>query len=113
MIGSSVAIRRGSHLQMNFISEKLKGRNRAIYRFLIQIICLIFYAYIFILSTRFVSDVTGATGALRLSYKYVYLCVPIGVVLMTLSSIEQCLIEGWQIVKNEKFVTDTNNGGEI
>lgn len=110
MIASSIAIRHGRHLNMGFIADKLKGRSKYIYKLIIGLVCLAFYVYILVLSIKLCRTVTGTTVATNIPFGYVYMCLPIGIVLMMITEVEQALLTIWAMIHNEEFVRIPKGG---
>lgn len=94
LLGAAVAVRRGSHLQVDFLINLLKPRARCIAVCVCTLAGMIFLVYFLLygvdLCGNTVNSISSGTG---IPMSYAYACLPIGAVLMLLASVEVILKE--------------------
>lgn len=89
MIGSAIAIRRNSHLQIDMLINLLKPKTRCIFTIVATLAGMVFLGFLFVYSLMLVQ--TGArtmSAALGIPMSIPYTCMPVGIILMMLTSIE-------------------------
>ena len=89
MIGAAMAIRRNSHLQIYININLLKPKTRCVFTIVATVAGIVFMAFLFSYSLTLVQ--TGArtmSAGLGIPMSIPYACMPIGLVLMILTSIE-------------------------
>lgn len=92
LLGSFVAVRRNSHLKVDFFVGLLKGNVYRYFTIITSIGVLLFLIYLCPLSFKLSMDtMKSVSPGLNLPMGYVYLAVPIGSVLMILGMIELIL----------------------
>ncbi|MDD5832733.1 MAG: TRAP transporter small permease [Clostridiales bacterium] len=103
LFGAAIAIRKGSHLQVDFLINMLPERARS----LAVIACTIagdaFLVFFFIHGISLVQgtfkSISSGTG---IPMAYAYMCLPIGAVLMVMASIEVILKEADSFIESGK-----------
>ena len=89
LIGAAIATRRNSHLQVDALINILKPKMKAIFTLgatLVGIVFLVFlFGYSIILCEAAANNISAGLG---ISMSVAYACMPIGAVLMILTSIE-------------------------
>ncbi len=83
-----IAIRRGSHLQVDFISSKYPPKLHHIVSILSNLVGMGVMAFLFYQAGKLAMEVTTISGAMQLPYRYLYGIMPVGCFLMVLFSIE-------------------------
>ena len=89
MIGAAIAIRRNSHLQIDILINLLNHKTRCIFTIVATVAGIVFMAFLFSYSMTLVQ--TGArtmSAGLGIPMSIPYTCMPVGLVLMILTSIE-------------------------
>lgn len=92
MIASAIAIRKNSHLQIDVLIGRLKPRAKCIFSICSTLVGIVFLCFLLLHSIQLVK--TGGTNisiGLQIPMSVPYASVPIGVVLMILTSIEVVL----------------------
>lgn len=91
-LASSVGYRRGVHLSINLIEEKMKGRAKKVYQLLLMIPAIVFLGYMTFYGFKLVER-TSVQVASALQYKmsYVYLSIPVSALVMLFFSVEKIL----------------------
>lgn len=92
MLASAIAIRRNSHLQIDAILNLFSERGRAIMTVISNIIAIIFIVFLLMYSINLcMTGMSNVTAGLGIKMAIPYSAVPIGCVLMILTSIEVVL----------------------
>lgn len=89
MIAAAIAVRKNCHLQIDMITRKFSEKTNAIFTIVSTLIGVVFLVYLFMYSLNLCQ--TGAKTmctAVPFSMAVPYSCIPIGVCLMLLTSIE-------------------------
>ena len=88
-IAAAIALRRGSHLQVDVFLNLLKPRAKCIYTIVVTILGILFLCVLFVYSIS-LCQITAAnmTPGLQVSMAVPYACIPLGAFLMILTSIE-------------------------
>ena len=89
MIGAAIAIRRNSHLQIDILINLMKPKVRTILTIIATLAGMVFM--VFLLSYSITLVQTGArtmSAGLGIPMSIPYSCMPVGIVLMLLTSIE-------------------------
>lgn len=88
-IGAAIALRRSSHLQVDVFLNLMKERTKYIYTIVVTLLGIIFLAVLFVYSISLckISAVNISPG-LQVSMAVPYACMPLGAVLMILTSFE-------------------------
>ena len=94
LMGSFVAVRRNSHLKVEFIVNLLKGEARKYFTLIIDIAVILFLIYLLPLSYELtLSTFKNISAGLKVPMAVGYAAIPVGTVLMILGMIEQILIK--------------------
>ena len=92
MIGASIAIRRNSHLQIDMLINLLKPKTRSIFTIGTTLIGMVFLGFLFSYSLMLCQTGSRTMSAgLGIPMSIPYASVPIGIVLMLLTSVEVIL----------------------
>lgn len=83
-----IAIRRGSHLQVDFVSSHYPPMVKHIVSILGNLTGVGVMIFLFCIAGKLALEVTTLSGAMQLSYKYLYAIMPVGSVLMILYCLE-------------------------
>ncbi|NEU30914.1 TRAP transporter small permease [bacterium LRH843] len=87
-LGAAIALRQSKLIAVEFLSEKLTDEKRKILHFVIQIIAIVFFIILFVQGIKMIGQVhTQLSSAMRLPMSVFYASIPIGAVLLTMSSI--------------------------
>ena len=106
MVGSVIALRKNSHLQIDILINRFSPRVKAVFTIISTIIGIVFLCYLFAYSLNLLKLGTKNTSAgLGFMMAIPYACIPLGIVLMVLTSIEV-------ILKNIREIRMVNDGGE-
>lgn len=92
LIAAAIAIRKNSHLQIDVLIGRLKPRAKYIFTICSTLVGIVFLCFLLLYSIQLVK--TGGTNisvGLQIPMSVPYASVPIGVVLMILTSIEVVL----------------------
>jgi TRAP-type C4-dicarboxylate transport system permease small subunit len=94
MLGAAIAIRRNSHLQIDVVVSHLKPRVRIVFTIVTTAAGMVFLCFLLMDSVALVrTGASNLSAGLGIPMSIPYTCVPIGVVLMLLTSAE-VLAEG-------------------
>jgi len=89
LIGSALAIQKNRHLQVDFLINTLSPKMRCRFNIVATVVGMVFLVFLFLYSlTLCVASKNNISSGLGISMMVPYLCIPIGAVLMFLSSIE-------------------------
>ena len=89
MVAAAIAVRRNSHLQIDALIGKMSPKTRAIFTIISTVLGGAFLVYLLIYSITLVSTGTKTmTTALPFSMAVPYRCIPVGVIMMLLASVE-------------------------
>jgi TRAP-type transport system small permease protein len=89
-IGSAVLYRQNLHIGVDAFVMWLSEKNRAIWKWVIELLNLTFIVILFIFSAKLTIDVSGNTaGALDISPAYYYASAPISCLMMMLYFVEK------------------------
>lgn len=105
MIGASIAIRRNSHLQIDMLINLLSAKTRSVFTIVTTLVGMVFLG--FLLNYSLMLCQTGGrtmSAGLGIPMSIPYASVPIGIVLMLLTSVEI-------VLKNVAALRD--NGEEV
>ncbi|MEA5083477.1 MAG: TRAP transporter small permease [Lachnospiraceae bacterium] len=92
LLGSFVAIRRNSHLKVEFLVELMKGKFKKYFTILTDIAVILFIIYLIPLSYELtLSTMKNISGGLKVPMAVGYAAIPVGSLLMLLGMIEQLL----------------------
>lgn len=83
-----IAVRRGQHLQVDFISSHYGPIFRHIMSIVSNVCGVGLLFYISFLAAKLCMEVTTLSGAMQLELKYVYAAIPIGCICMVLFCME-------------------------
>ena len=88
-IGSAIALRKNSHLQVDVFLNLMKERTKYIYTIVVTILGILFLAVLFVYSISLCKiSAVNITPGLQVSMAIPYACMPLGAVLMILTSFE-------------------------
>ncbi len=87
-IGGALSFRNEKHPSLNFVIDKLPKKYRQVWDlvidvFVLVVLCVFMYAGWHMISQKLV----GRTPALRVSYRFIYLAIPLGGLTMTIETI--------------------------
>lgn len=89
-IGAAVLYRQNLHIGVDAFVMSLSEKNRAIWKWVIELANLTFIIILFIYSTKLTIDVSGNTaGALDISPAYYYVSAPVSCLMMMLYFVEK------------------------
>lgn len=89
MFGASIAVRRNTHLQIDVIIGRLKPKSKAIFTIVTTLVGIVFLVFLTIYSFELCRQgATNTSAGLGVRMDIPYMAVPIGCVLMILTSIE-------------------------
>ncbi len=106
MVAAGIAVRRNSHLQIDAFIGKMKPKTRAIFTIISTLLGMVFL--FFLLKYSFTMVKTGKRTmcmALPFSMAVPYSCIPVGVIMMLLTSVEV-------ILRNIGIVSGKSEEGE-
>lgn len=87
--GASVAMRRGEHLSIDLLQEKLTPGLRRGAVFIAEGLVLTFWIFVIYYGVRYaVENMNQFATALPIAYGQVYIAIPLGAALMALQSVE-------------------------
>ncbi len=92
MIAAAIAVRKNSHLQIDVLINCFKPRTKTIFTIVSTLVGIVFLAFLLVYSIGLVQ--TGSSNisvGLNIPMSIPYVSVPIGVVLMLLTSVEVVL----------------------
>ncbi len=89
MIAAAIATRKNSHLQVDFLINLLKPKVKCIFTIIATLAGIVFMVFLFNYSlTLCQTAAKNISAGLQISMSIPYACMPIGVVLMILTSLE-------------------------
>ncbi|WMI81729.1 TRAP transporter small permease [Anaerotignum sp. MB30-C6] len=89
MIAAAIATRKNSHLQVDFLINMLKPKVKCIFTIGATIVGIVFLGYLFNYSlTLCQTAASNISAGLKISMSIPYACMPIGAVLMIMTSLE-------------------------
>ena len=92
MIAAAIATRKNSHLQVDFLINLLKPRLKYIFTIVATLAGMVFLGFLFNYSlTLCQTAASNISAGLKISMSIPYACMPIGAVLMLLTSLEVVL----------------------
>lgn len=103
-IGVSYAVKRGSHLRITMLKDKLTGRKRMILECFVLVVWIAFAIFIIFQSTRSIDTIMSfqqKSSALRIPMQYCYSSIPVGISLMSIRLIEEAIRQIKQINKEK------------
>lgn len=105
-LASPIAVRRGVHLQVDFISCRFKPMAHHIMSIISNITGVAVLMFLASMAWKLCREVTTLSGAMLLPLKYVYLAIPLGCVCMILYCIEIILndVKGISALRKAKGV---------
>lgn len=105
MIAAAMAIRKNSHLQVDFLINLMKPKMKAIFTIIATLVGAVFLAFLFMytltLCQASAHNISPGTGV---SMAVPYAAMPIGAILMILTSIEVILKNAWIVLHGEEEV---------
>ena len=94
LLGSFIAIRKNTHLKVDFFVNLLKGNVKRYFTIITSIAVIVFLIYLIPLSYSLcINTMRNISPGLKMPMGYAYAAIPIGAVLMFLGMIEQLLIK--------------------
>ncbi|MDY4060701.1 MAG: TRAP transporter small permease [Anaerovoracaceae bacterium] len=93
-IGVSYAAKRGSHLRITMLKDKLKGKAQIALETFVVVIWIVFALFVFVQGIDAINTITAfsqKSSALRIPMQYCYLAIPVGMVLMSIRLIEEAV----------------------
>lgn len=93
-IGVSYAAKRGSHLRITMLKDKLKGKAQIALEAFVVVIWIVFALFVFVQGIDAINTITAfsqKSSALRIPMQYCYLAIPVGMVLMSIRLIEEAV----------------------
>ena len=88
-IGSAIALRKNSHLQVDVFLNLMKPKTKYLYTVIITILGVAFLVVLFLYSVSLCQIASGnVTPGLQISMAIPYGCMPLGAILMILTSLE-------------------------
>lgn len=110
-IGMSYCVRKGEHVVIDVLFNKLKGKIQKYFYIIILLICFLFFVYMTYIGYKttmkiFLANQKSVT--LGISLGYVYLAVPVGCFLTTINFFH-ILIKN---IVSPKIYLNLNNGGK-
>ena len=104
MIAAAIATRRNSHLQVDFLINLFSPKVKSIFTICATIVGIVFLGFLFSYSiTLCITAAKNISAGLKISMAIPYACIPIGVVLMILTSIE-VILKQIALINNEEEV---------
>lgn len=103
-IGVSYAVKRGSHLRITMLKDKLTGRKKMILECFVLVVWIAFAIFIIIQSTKAIDTIMSfqqKSSALRIPMQYCYSSIPVGISLMSIRLIEKAVKQIKQINKEK------------
>lgn len=92
LLGSYVAVRRNSHLKVEFVVNLFKGNFKRYFTIVTDFAVILFLLYLIPLSVNLtLSTMTNVSGGMQVPMAVGYAAIPVGSVLMLLGMIEQIL----------------------
>ncbi len=92
MIGAAIATRRNSHLQVDFLINLLPPKVKCMFTIVATAVGIVFLGFLFTYSLTLCQTASNNMSAgVPVSMSVPYACIPIGAVLMVLTSIEVIL----------------------
>lgn len=89
MVGSAIALRKNSHLQIDMLINLLKPRAKNVLTIVSTLVGIVFLGYLFVYSLNLMTlGMKNVSAGLGFVMAIPYACIPLGVVLMVLTSIE-------------------------
>lgn len=88
LLGISIAVRKESHLQVDFLLNFMKYSTRCLITALSSIVAIAFMIVFCAYSISLIQHATGASTTLPILIRHVYFAFPIGSILLILFSIE-------------------------
>lgn len=89
MLGSAIAARRNSHLQIDVFINVLKNRTKCVFTIAATVCAIVFICFLFMYSISLgQTAMTNMSAGLKIPMAIPYLSIPIGCVLIILTSLE-------------------------
>lgn len=90
-LGSFIAIRKNSHLQIDFFVHLLKGKVYKWFTVVTSVAIMAFLVYLTPMAINLAVHTTSYSAGLKVQMGYVYAAVPMGCILMILCMVEMLL----------------------
>lgn len=92
MIAAAIATRKNSHLQVDFLINMLKPKLKSMFTIVATLVGIVFLGFLFNYSLTLCQTAAGNISAgLKVSMSIPYACLPIGAILMIMTSLEVIL----------------------
>lgn len=89
LLGGCVAIRKNSHLQVDFFTNMMKPKLCALVQAICMIVGMVFLVFLCATSLPLIANTfTNTSAGLRIPMAYIYMCIPAGSALMVLFGAE-------------------------
>lgn len=106
MIAAAMAVRKNSHLQVDVFINLMKPKMKAIFTIIATAIGVVFLVYLFMYTlTLCQASAVNISPGTGVSMAVAYAAMPIGAVLMILTSIEVILKNVWTALHGDEEVT--------
>ena len=86
-LGATVVYRSNSHISVTLVQDAVKPKTAKALRVAVHAICFVLFAVLFYYSTLYCMKLKKTATAMPIKMKWIYMCIPISMVIMMLHAL--------------------------
>ena len=98
-LGASVVYRHSGHISVTIVQDAVPPRLSKVLRVAVHVICFVLFAVLLYFSCTYCMKLNKTATTLPIKMKYIYLCVPISMVILMVHSLLMAVEEATKEVK--------------
>ena len=98
-LGASVVYRHSGHISVTIVQDAVPPRLSKVLRVAVHVICFALFTVLLLYSVRYCGKLNKTATAMPIKMKYIYLCVPISMVILMVHSLLMAVEEATKEVK--------------
>lgn len=98
-LGASVVYRHSGHISVTLLQDAVPPKAAKALRVAVHVICFVLFAVLFYYSTLYCMNLKKTATAMPIKMKYIYACIPIGMVIMMVHALLMAAEEATKEVK--------------
>lgn len=98
-LGASVVYRHSGHISVTIVQDAVPPRLSKVLRVAVHVICFVLFAVLLYFSCTYCMKLNKTATTLPIKMKYIYLCVPVSMVILMVHSLLMAVEEATKEVK--------------
>ena len=98
-LGATVVYRHNGHISVTILQDAVKPKVAQVLRVAVHAICFVLFAVLFYYSTLYCMKLKKTATAMPIKMKWIYMCIPISMVMMMIHSLLMGVEEATKEVK--------------